>query len=231
MNIVAIDKDNQSQHQRLIDEYADLKKYWKVGGIPNFRPSLQKGDMLFVSLDHRGKVSAGVMLNKYVQDTRSSSNVLPANVGTVAYMHTIVSAEDSHDLMPGLALQNKIINDFRDKKGIFEDVDVMTANLVPRNMLIVYEAAKTSGLKIVARKDVLNGPPGEQTIFVAATANQNLSLVPQGCEAGVLAESEMASLAHQVLTEFKNSHPSEKKRARALKRKGKSHDDDGIIGR
>ncbi|MDX2073150.1 MAG: hypothetical protein SFX19_02150 [Alphaproteobacteria bacterium] len=219
---VTITEENKEEHRALLEQYRGLLlSHNNRNEASKLDLTLKNGEVIFLSLDASGQLLAGVLFNKNLSFKLKNNNHLPRNLkGNVGYAHALVASDSqTGGIMPGLTLQQRIISDFRDGVGEFSDIDVLTADVVGRNMLLAHEASKEVGLKVVARKSLQTGhDASNQAHFVAIARDPDLNLIPVRREGDVVSDDEMAELAHQELVKFKEADPRYNKEARAARR-------------
>lgn len=197
------------QYEKLLEEFstpasreAELKTLRDAGPC--------EAAVLLVNDDN--KVVAGATINWHDQQKNSNSLAngkhLPLSSGDIGFINNIVASSNAGGL-PGLELQNKILEDFKHKTGIFKEpglasITILAGHVVQQNALTLYEAAKDLNLDTVIREDLTRETPNGKSFFVATSRSQ---LVPDGYEEHVMPPNKIRDAAHAELTEYKKQHP------------------------
>lgn len=235
MPLVMITQQTQTEHEALLDKFRMLQKHHLNPSGVNINHALKQGEVVLLFVDDAEHVQAGAMLcmeepssrNKKFSsmgagfaskltkhDSLKDGKSLPSDVGNVAFVYGLVASEDSHILMPGLQLQKAISEEFAAKRGVFADIDVITADVVQRNLLLWCEGVREAGLHAVMRPDLTKGGGSNRTIFVAVAANPLINLVPERYADRALSGDSMREKAHELLMKVKQEHPTRAAKAR-----------------
>jgi len=197
-----------SQYAKILEQYStEASKDPELK--PEIAPSLCSAAALLV--DDNNKVVAGATISwswdheQSLVDGKHLPSYTPKD--SVGYIDKVVAAPTAG--MRGLELQQKILQDFKDGKGIFkesrfDDLRILAGHVVQQNALALHEAARDLNLDRVVRDDLTRKTSHGKSFFVAAARSQ---LVPNGYEKHVMPEEKIREAAHAELIKYKKNHP------------------------
>lgn len=228
MPLVTITQQNQTQYAALLDEFRALQEHHLNPSGVNIDHALMQGETVLLFVDSAKCVQAGAMLRieqpsaggdfasrLTKRDSLKDGKSLPTDAGSVGFVYGLVASEENRSLMPGLQLQKAINQEFAMRQGAFAGIDILTADVVQRNLLLWCEGAQEAGLHAVMRPDLTKGGGSNRAIFVAAAADPAITLVPERYVDKALSGDAMREKAHELLMEVKRNHPTRAAKARA----------------
>lgn len=201
MRLVKVDSNHITKDLDIVSQYLALRKI-RFPSADDKPGTAQDSYSFLLLVDDNNKLMAGAMLTN--GNRFANGRHLPKSLNCpIGYVTCLASASDSGMFMPGMYLQERIIEEF--KRGAL-GVDILVADIAQTNMPAAQEAFADSGLHSVVRDDLnKESVSGASTSFIAVTADPNIKLTPDGYEQHVVPTTELRERAHEELLKLKQN--------------------------